>query len=217
LFVVTIVPSRTGGFASDGARILRILRGGDAARLEVLLLQLVSTSMTGQRPSSWNADQLEEALQLANKLEAPTEVYLHGLSFHSAWDRGDLVVAEQSLQQYLANIDAVPPGFQNGVWLDAALFNALVKKDVKQALHFWSKFKPTAVVGKAQVLATEAAIALLQEEHTRAVEKIEQAISELPNMLDAGSALALRDRLVRMRKQLQEERLPDALLTLPTH
>jgi hypothetical protein len=54
IFVVTAIPVHMGGFYSDGARILRLQRGGDKARFDVLTLKIITSSASGTRPKLLN-------------------------------------------------------------------------------------------------------------------------------------------------------------------
>lgn len=85
------------------------------------------------------------------------------------------------------------------MWLAATIFYAAAKADLVRAHEYWNRFKPSAIIFNAKVFAAEAAIALLQQNVTEAVMKIDLAIAALPNMLDRGNALALRDKLIALK------------------
>ena len=199
IFLITIIPMHLGGFSSDGARALRLMRGGEAARLEVLVLSLATQSSSGMRPRLLDQVKLKEALELAQRIKAPTEVYLHAYFHQAAWDNGDVEISEQHLLNYIEQADEVPEGMRNAVWLDAAFFYALAKKDIATAEKYWGRYKPTAMIPKAQLLATEASFLYARNEHEMAKPKIAAALLELPNMMDKGIALALKEKLVFMQ------------------
>lgn len=199
IFVVTIIPLHMGGFTSDGGRILNLQRGGEAARFEVLMLKILSQSSGGVRPCLLDWSELEEASQLGQKLNSPFAVYIQSFFHQSAWDKGNLDLAEQHLIAYMDDSESIPDGIRSIVWLDAAFFYAAAKNDLAKALNYWNQFKPSAIIPKAQVFATEAAICILENKSAEAHSKIDLAIAELPNMIDRGTALALRDRLVLLR------------------
>lgn len=200
IFISTALPLRTKGFSSDGSRVLRLLQGGDTARFELLLLQLITNATAGVRPKDINLDELEEALELAKKIKAPFGVYLHSFYHQAALDQGAIEAAEVHLMSYIEGIDAIPKGIHNMVWLDAAFFYAYAKKDLAEAEKYWQNYQPAALIPKAQHYATEAAIAILKNDTIVANDKLELALKEIPNMLDTGLGIALRDRI----KQLQE-------------
>ena len=205
IFVVTIIPLHMGGFTSDGGRILNLQRGGEAARFEVLMLKILSQSSGGVRPSLLDWNELEEASQLGQKLNSPFAVYIQSFFHQSAWDQGNLDLAEQHLMAYIDDIENIPDGIRSIVWLDAAFFYAAAKKDLVKALDYWNRFKPSAIIPKAQVFATEAAIHILENKSAEANSKIDLAMAELPNMIDRGTALALKDKLFFLKNQSEPQ------------
>jgi hypothetical protein len=202
IFLITMVPVRMGGFYTDGARALRFLRGGEIAQFEVLLMKIVTGSTAGVRPKLLNTDEIREAISLAAKLNSPMKVYLHSYLYQSAFDKENLEEAENHLQEYMAGVDEIPDGFKGSAFLDAAFFYALVRRDQIKAEEFWNQYKPSAVISKALVLATEAAMMSLQGNIQVASQKVEQAILEIPNMMDRGVAIALQDRLTQLKETL---------------
>lgn len=204
IFLVTIVPYRAGGFSSDGARILQMLRGGDTSRLEILLLKIVTESSSGIRPSKLSRADLDEAFELGTRLHAPTTVYIISYLHQHEFDLGNYDEAERWLLQYLEKSDEVPNGFRNAVWLDACLFYAVARKNLEQAERYWNMFKPSAVVPKSQILVTQAALAQLHHQGAVAKQKATEAIDHLPNMIDKGAALATKTRINEILDSMKE-------------
>jgi len=200
--IVTSIPMHTGGFSTDGARILRLLRGGDTARFETLVIQIYTSSTSGVRPALLNRDDLQEAQILANRLQAPLGVYLHSFFHQAAFDRGEINQAENYLLDYIQATEEIPAAIRNMVWLDAAFFYAYGKKDLTTAAGYWAKFKPTAMIPKALMLATEAALYSLKNDTGTAQTKAKAALQEIPNMMDKGMGLALRDKMTQLQNEL---------------
>jgi hypothetical protein len=199
IFIVTIVPMHTGGFYTDGARALRFLRGGDTSRFDTLLMSLIAKSYGGIRPGLLNQTEIQEALALANKLQAKMKVYVLYYLHHAAFDAGKPEEAEAYLKDYLAHAEDVPKGMRGSVYLDATFFYAFAKKDLAQAENYWSQYVPSAIIPKAQVLSTEAALHRLKHDDARANETIERAIREVPNMMDRGAGIVLLERLEELK------------------
>jgi hypothetical protein len=199
IFLVTIIPWYSDGFYTDGGRAIRFLKGGDTSRFELLLLSVVSHSSAGVRPRELNKNDLNEALRLGNQLNAPMKVYLHSYLHQAALDEGDTDSAEMHLQDYLAEIESIPKGLRGMAHLDAAFFYAYARKDLEQAEKYWKQFVPSAMIPKAQVLATEAAIGKLKNEPDTDV-KIEQALKQIPAMSDRGNGIALKEKLMHLGK-----------------
>ncbi|MBI3219057.1 MAG: M50 family metallopeptidase [Bacteroidetes bacterium] len=199
IFAMTALPFRAGGFYSDGARVIRFMRGGDVARFDLLLLKIITGSASGIRPRDLQLSELIEAKALAQKLNAPMGVYLHAYHYQIDFDKNEIQHAEEHLQNYVKLADDVPGGIRNAVWLDAAFFYAVAKQDLPKAESYWNQFTPSALIPKAMVLATEAAIFWLKNERQSFQEKYDSALRELPNMLDKGLSVALRDKLLQLK------------------
>ncbi len=196
--IVTTIPMQAGGFSTDGARILRLLRGGDTARFETLVIQIYTSSTSGVRPALLNRDDLQEAQTLANRLQAPLGVYLHSFFHQTAFDSGDIDQAENHLLAYIQATEEIPAGIRNMVWLDAAFFYAYARKDLATATGYWQKFKPAAMIPKSLILATEAALSALTNDIGTADTKAKAALQQIPNMMDKGMGIALRDKMTRL-------------------
>jgi hypothetical protein len=204
IFLVTSIPLHAGGFSSDGARIIRFLRGGDTARFEVLLLKMISSSMAGGRPAQLNREELKEAQALAIKLDAPMGIYIHYFFYQAALDRHEWDLAEVHLNEYLQEVDAIPEGMRGSVWIEAAFFYAYVRKDLSRANEHFSKYKSSALIPLAMVYGTQAAIAILKNDLTEAGILIDNAMKELPKMMDRGIANVLEEKLYTMKEQVRE-------------
>lgn len=206
ILIATIVPVHVGGFSSDGARILRLLRGGERARFEMLLLSLIAKSTGGTRPSDLNMDELNEANALARQLNAPLGVYLLSFLHQATFDRGDWVAAEEHLRAYIQQADQIPEGLRNSVWLDAAFFFQFAKNDFQEANLYWKKYRPTALIPASQVLATEAVILAGEGKDELAKSKAQEALKQIPDMMDQGVGKALCDRLQSFLQTLDERK-----------
>ena len=204
IFVVTAIPFHSGGFSSDGARFFRILKGGDAAKFEMLILKIISNTTSGIRPKYIDIKELNEALEIAKKLNLPQGVYLHGLLHQTEFDLGNLEAAEQHLKNYLNEIDEIPAGMRNTVWIDAAFFYSYAKQDLLTAEKYWLLFKPSPFVAACQVFATEAAICILKNENEQAFFKINESLKNIPKILDKGLGIALTERLNLLRNKIEK-------------
>ncbi|WP_159475083.1 M50 family metallopeptidase [Dyadobacter sp. 3J3] len=195
IFVATSIPMQNGGFSSDGARILSLLRGGKKARFETLILKIIADSMSGIRPKLLNMKELTEAQEIAAEINPPFGVYVHSFFHQAAFDRADLGDAEKHLIEYVRKADAIPEGIRNAVWMDATFFYAFGKRDIEEAQKYWDQFKLSAMISKAQIYATEAAMASLKKDDETVIAKIDAAMKELPAMLDKGVGIALKEKL----------------------
>lgn len=195
IFLITSLPLQAGGFSSDGARVLRLLRGGDKARFEILMLKIVSGSMAGMRPALLDKTELEEASQLGERLQSPMALYIAYYFYLSTLDRNQVEEAEQYLQLYINNAEDVPEGLRGTVWLEAAFFFALVRSDLQKAENYFQLYKPSALTPLAVEYATRAAMAKLKDDSTGFSEWISKAKQALPNMMDKGAMLVVQDKI----------------------
>lgn len=201
IFIITIIPMHTSGFYTDGARAVRFLRGGDTSRFETLLMNLIAKSYSGTRPRLLNQAEIREALTLANTLQAKMKVYVLYYLYHAAFDDDKYDVAEAYLTEYLADIENIPKGMRGSAFLDASFFYASAKNDLAQAEYYWNLYEPSAIIPKAQVFATEAAIQRLKNDDARMLITIDMAIKELPNMMDRGAGIVLHEKLIELKNR----------------
>jgi hypothetical protein len=203
IFIVTALPFHMGGFYTDGARTIRLLGGGEKARFEFLMLKVMMASTSGIRPKRLNMADLLESRKLAERLNEPFGVYILNYLHQVAFDLGNIEKAEEHLLQYINEADQIPEGMRNSVWVDVAFFYAYGKTYLQEAEKYWNLFKPSAIIPKSQILATEAAIAFLKNENELALAKIEVSQKENPNMMDKGVALALHEKLETLKFKIE--------------
>jgi hypothetical protein len=202
IFIATSIPTKMGGFYSDGARVLRLIRGGDTAKFEILMMSIIANTSSGVRPKLLNMNQIEEMDEIAIRLNEPFRVYIHSFFHHVALDKGDFEKAEKHLLDYINVAHEIPEGIRNAVWLDATFFYAYAKKDLIEAEKYWHKFKPSPILPKAQILATEAVLNFLKNDNENATSKLIASLSEIPNMIDKGLGVALKDRIIHLQNEI---------------
>jgi hypothetical protein len=202
IFIATSIPTKMGGFHSDGARVLRLIRGGDTAKFEILMMSIIANTSSGVRPKLLNMNQIEEMDEIAIRLNEPFRVYIHSFFHHVALDKGDFEKAEKHLLDYINVAHEIPEGIRNAVWLDATFFYAYAKKDLIEAEKYWHKFKPSPILPKAQILATEAVLNFLKNDNENATSKLIASLSEIPNMIDKGLGVALKDRIIHLQNEI---------------
>ncbi len=201
-FITTAIPLHVGGFYSDGARIIRLLRGGDRAQFDSLLLKFVTQSSSGIRPKLLNINEIEEGLAIGQRINEPFTVYLHSYLYQAALDKGEVEKAEKHLLDYIGEADNIPDGIRNMVWLEATFFYAYAKKDLAEAEKYLNQYQASPIIPKAQIFATEAAIETLKNNREVALSKIEAAEKEIPNMIDKGVGVALKEKLQILKSEI---------------
>ncbi len=193
VFLITIVPMRSGGFFSDGARIINLMKGGTQSELDFTLLQLSAQLYSGIRPRELNEKMMTHAINLS--IDSPFKAYVHNMLYYHYLDCNELEKAKSQLYLYESYLDSIPKGYQATVWLDKAYFEALYNGDAANASEYFKKADIGAIIPKSQVLRTKAAIAFVAEEWDEAIRIAEEAIKALPKSMDKGTAVAEKEWL----------------------
>ena len=129
--ILTLLPMRVGGFYSDGARLLRLLRDNDETAREVSLMALTGLTLGGMRPRDWDAELVRSAAGIRDG--GPFEASALQFAHLHALDCGDTEAARAYLEETLARVDQLPPATRGAVWRSAAVFFALYGGDAGRA------------------------------------------------------------------------------------
>ena len=186
IFLITIIPSRAGGFYTDGARILNLAGGGNKAKLEVILLQTIAQGAAGIRPRELDKEQLIEALNL--NTNSAFKMYIKGYLYQINLDQGNIEEAEQYLNAYYDELENIPGGYQASVILDKAFFEAYYKNNPEEAEKLYQSASIGAVIPKHQIFKTQTAIAFAKGEYEKAKELAQNTLKELSKHMDRGVA-----------------------------
>jgi Peptidase family M50 len=182
IFLATIIPSRAGGFMSDGARLLSLMRGGAESKYEEATLTIAAYVGAGKLPGEYPET-------LVQQLMTRTPDNLLGLNGHFTaflhyFDREDLHTAAPIADAIWQNISAAPPAFQHYYINDVAFFYAFMMKDKATAQQIWSAIQKTAPKKHdSAAYRVQAALALLEgnkEIANALVQKGRAKISDLP-------------------------------------
>lgn len=192
LGMVTLVPMRFSGFASDGAQLLRLARGGPDARRHAQIMSLVAMSVAETPPREWP----EEAVRAVTALRdgGPDECSASLLAYSHFLDRGDTGRARQALHRALELADQYPQPFVPALMAEAAFFDGFVTRDAAAARAYLAEVPEKAPAVKPfDRLRAEAAVALAEGDRAGAAERIQRARAVLPDK-DAFR-LALLDQM----------------------
>ena len=116
--IATLLPLRTTGFLSDGARLLRLLQNGPVARRDMALQSIIAQSLAGQRPRDWSRALIDEALSVRDG--TPFEFTAWQLAQFHALDNGRAAEAMEWLARVVAGINLLTPALRPGVRYEAA-------------------------------------------------------------------------------------------------
>lgn len=203
----TLIPGRTGGFYTDGARILRLLRGGPDTDREVAVLALMALSMGGTRARDWDPALVRQALAPADA--TPFDVVGRQLAYAHALDREDTEEARRHLEAALALEEVLPPVGRSGLLLHAAQFAAVHDGDPVRARGLFSRAGAGLMVPAYMRQMSEAAILLAEGDRAAAAALLERAESGVGETLDRGGAAGDLERIRRLRALAASAARPD--------
>jgi hypothetical protein len=198
--VATLIPMRTSGFLSDGARLLRLARGGAVAARDAAVQAVIGQSLAGVRPRDWPAEMLQTALALPDG--SAFEFTVWQLAQSHAADTGHAAEAQRWLQLLLTHIDRIPPTFRSGLQLDAARQLALAGDTTKAKSLVAAATGPVIGAGWAAPLA-HAAVLSSEGCHADAVALLPEIRAALAGSIDRGGALALLDSVALIESRAQ--------------
>lgn len=192
IFVVTLLPVRTGGFMSDGMQLIDVLRGGSAVVERGALLQIFAQSLDGVRPRDWDPAAIA-GLARADSTDPlrRTGGWLYLLS-HALDCRNepDISRYRQLLQD---SVDEYPAGFRQSIHIELAIC-AWLAGDV-DALRRHLQAGNGGIVEKSRRLLAEAALARMEGRSEDCERDRLLATKALTKAADAGQARLTRDQL----------------------
>jgi hypothetical protein len=158
--IITLIPGRSGGFYSDGARLFRLLRADDAAEREMALVALTGMSMAGTRPRDWDRRLVEQCAGIRDG--GPFEVGGLQLAFAHALDSGDIDAARRNLEAALHRVGQLPRSARSSLLLAAATFVALYDGDAGRARDLLSHARDGVLAAPHRRRLAEAAVRLAE-------------------------------------------------------
>lgn len=201
--VATLIPSQTGGFKSDGRRLLELWRGDPVAKQTNMFALLTASSLTGIRPRNWQPQQV--ALVASYDETTPTTATIAALLYARALDVGDLPEARAQLQRTLDLNHLLPAVARSAAYFEAAFFEAWFRKDLAQAEQFMPKTDKDGLGEPQTRLMAQAAVSLLHQDFSKAQTLLDQAEAALAKTIDPGTAHLTREQIADMRQQAAHE------------
>lgn len=127
----TLLPMRSGGFSTDGARLLRIVRGGPAARREAATLPLIALMSAGTPPREWDPAMVRAAREPADG--TTEECFGHLLAYMHLLDAGHVAEAGAALDRVTALRGIFPKAFAPSLDVEAAYYAGAHRGDAARA------------------------------------------------------------------------------------
>ena len=192
IFLITLMPIRSSGFLSDGLQLIDVLRGGDAVRERVALLQIFAQSAAGIRPRDWDSQVISELSRMnsADPLGGSMFLLARAMDNHNHAEIAHYrAVLEQTVDQY-------PAAFRQSVHVELAICAWLAgdAEAVRQQLDAGHG----GIVEKSRRLLAQAALAQL-EGRIEDCERVRLlAIEALAKASDAGQRKLTEDQLAML-------------------
>jgi len=192
VFLITIIPARTSGFFTDGARLRMLLRAGSQAERWSALVAIYAASLGGQRPRDWSVELIQQATDLPDGTLDDASGYL--LAYYWALDQQEYEKAERYLAYALGFRATLPALIRASLALEAAYLAAHYHRN-PQAARAWLQQAKGGINDRHTRLRAQAAIAWAAGEHAAVQGYITQALTALDSTIDLGAAEAEREWL----------------------
>jgi hypothetical protein len=194
---IALAPTRSGGYDSDGAQLLKFRRSTPEVEAEVAAITLSTSSLGGRRPREWDTGLLERALSLSP--QNPRGVLVRLLVHLHALDTGDVHRARHYLLEALANREHTTRLGRPALLVQAAEFAALHDHDAAAARRYLDEVGDATLIGVHTWTFAEAAV-----RHVEGKDGVEERLTEAEaaaaDALDRGGAVMLLDRIAELRR-----------------
>jgi len=158
--MVTMLPLKTGGFHSDGARWLMLRRGGAEAERWAALSTLGALAMHAVPSQEWPAEVLANAERLVD--DSLDGTLLHQMLHGAAFTRGDHASAARHMDAMRAQGAAMPGAVLQLLALDSAWWAAMVEGDATRARADFATGKGASFASPRTRRRVEAAVLLAE-------------------------------------------------------
>jgi hypothetical protein len=133
--LITLLPTTTSGFLTDGARLWRLWRGHPSADRNAAVFALTSLTFT-ERPREWPASLVEQAVGTEDGTLYDVEG--HRMAYLYALDTGRLTAARGHLQVALDRHGTYPASAESVLFVEAAFFEGGIRADAEAARHWFT-------------------------------------------------------------------------------
>lgn len=202
LGVGNLVPFRKRAVASDGLRILMLLRNGAQGERWLAILQLVADLHSGTDPENLRSDFL--ALATAVQDDSLDTASAYGIAHAAAYYKHDDAEAARLLEVSLQHSGCQPPMMREAIFSDAANFQAKRRGRADLAKQWLAELPEKTVMPELRI-KTESAILAAEGDIQGALKKLDEAMA----IIEKSAAPQRRDLMLRLmrrtRKELEEQ------------
>jgi hypothetical protein len=191
--LINLIPFYSGGFRTDGGGLIDLWRRPDLVACYFKLQQLLARSMNGERPRDWPTDMLPD-LNLATD-----EMHASVASMQLVWalDSKNNDIADHAARALWHRYHDVKtsPLQKSYIALNLAAFAACIKNDGALLGAWRALCKGSMLDISANLACLDAEAARLRGDNGALQALIDEARSKLPRVHDAGSRIAMAERL----------------------
>ncbi|MBL9205474.1 MAG: hypothetical protein JNN01_10345 [Opitutaceae bacterium] len=200
--VASSIPTRAGGFASDGARLLALARRGPAAEREALVFALSALSLSGMRARDLPSDLMLKAA--AGEGEPQVAAAMQLLAYLWALDQGRVDAARDYLNQATRNLEALSPLIRDSFLAEMAYFKARYDQDVTGARASLEK-AGRCELSEDTLLRAEAAVLLAEHRPAEAILRATEAIEACARSLVGAASQESLEWSAAIRDEARSE------------
>jgi hypothetical protein len=202
IFLVTIIPLKTGGFMSDGMQLVYLFQDKRESKAYAAINQLFASSLIGTRPRNFNEAWLNDLQSLPDNTTMGVAANLYYYYFHL--DRGDPEVAGRFLRLVEQNLKTYPSAFRKELLVEIGIYAGAFEKDLDKTLRIWKAVRRHLErKNEANLHIYRTIIASLEHKTDQFRASLEKANEALKQSKEKGLALMqrdmLRDLLVEMK------------------
>jgi hypothetical protein len=179
VFTLTLLPMRAGGFSTDGARVLMLLRGGPQAERWCASALMASAALAG---ALGTLDRAIVAGASALRDGSPDAVGSALMAYSYYLSRGEPQLAGEELDYAMEHVEALAAGVRPVVWLEGAYFSGLHRADPATARGLLEQTRGAALIepysrhrAQAAVLLAEGRLAEADAAARAGVEALQRA------------------------------------------
>lgn len=204
IFLVTILPFRSGGFASDGMRILTFLRDSSTARADLTALRAMAQLRAG-RPHTDLPDAELAAAAADPSVSEQQRVAMDYYRYYYALAHGEVDRAAELFGSVLDRIDVFPAGTHGAFYLEQAVFEARYRRDLPAARAALERYTPGPLTEAVSVPLATAAVADLAGDRATLAAQLPLIEAGLDRMTDQGRRRLVETWLAEWRAAAQPE------------
>ncbi|MEM7573210.1 MAG: site-2 protease family protein [Bacteroidota bacterium] len=199
--IVTLIPSRVGGLASDGLRILNLGRNTPTAQADLLLLRAMVMMETGENTQGLPREDLQR-LAVDSSIPEAMRAAMGYFAYAQLVREDQIEQAAEQLEEVMALVPNMMAGIQDSYYLEQTLFLALYRKDLGAAEQAHRQLKKGPFADAIDLRLAEAALEELRGNREQALHLIEDLEALRPQSIMKGSWALQEQRRAMIRQGL---------------